>query len=128
MAADHGDGGGEQGVGSVQAHRGAYGDADDVLEDGDDAGAQPVDNQHDAAFFQQGEAGTQTYGGKERQHKDILEGVCEVKGKGIAGMSGKGDEHEQEAAHHRGRDAVLGQEADLVFDEIADQQQDGRHG
>ena len=45
VAADHGDGGGQQGVGGLQAHRGAYGDADDVLEDGDHAGAQPVDDQ-----------------------------------------------------------------------------------
>ena len=107
VSADHGDGAGQQGIGGGQAHRSAHGDADDVLEDGDDAGGEPIDNQQHAALFQQGEAGAQAHGGEEGQHKGILEGVGEVEGEGVGGISGPGDEHEQEAAHHGGGDAVF---------------------
>ena len=127
MAADHGDGGRQQGVGGLQTYRGAHCDADDVLEDGDHTGAQPVDDQQDAALLQQGEAGAQTHGGEEGQHEGVLEGVGEVEGKSTGGVAGEGDEHKDEAANDGSRDTVLGQEVDLVFDRVTDQQKNGSH-
>ena len=107
MATDHGDGAGQQGIRGGQANGGAHGDADDVLENGDDTGGEPIDDQQYAALLQQGEAGTQADRGKEGQHKGVLEGVGEVKGKSVGGISGPGDEHEQKAANYGSGDTVF---------------------
>ena len=127
MAADHGDGAAQQGVGSGHVHNGAHADGQSVLDNGDDTGHQPVDHQHHAALLQQLNAGAQTHGGEEGQHEGGLEGVGEVKGKAAGLMAGKGNEHEQETADHGGGDAVLAEERDLVADKIAEQQQHGGH-
>ena len=128
VSADHGDGAGQQGVGRFQAHSLADADADHVLEDRDHARAQPVDDQQRAALRQKREACAEAHAGEEGQHERALEIGVELESKGIRGVADKGDEHEDKAAHHRSRDAVLVQEFRLAFDKIADQQQDRCHG
>ena len=128
MAADHGDGGSQQGIGRLQADELADTDADAVLEDGNDTCDQPVDDEQQAALLQQLEAGAQTDGGEECQHEGTLEVGVEVERKGVGHMTDEGDEHEQEAAHNRCGNAVLVQNLDLALDEEADQQQNGSHG
>ena len=67
----------------------------------------------------------QADGGEERHHERTLECRVELERERAALMSGKGDEHEQEAAQHRSRNAVLREEAHLLPDPEADQEQDG---
>ena len=125
VSADHGDGAGQQGVGGLKADNLADCDADHVLKDGDDTGHQPVDHQQHAAPLQQGEAGAETHGGEEGQHEGALEIRVKLEGEAVGHVSDEGDNHEQEAAHHRCGNAVLLKERNLLLDPVSDQKKNG---
>ena len=122
MAADHGNGAGQQGIGSFNAKDLGEGDADAVLADGNDPGYQPVDDQQTAAFFQQGDAGTQAHGGEEGQHEGVLEVGVEFEPVGACLVTDEGDEHKEESPYHRGGDAVLPEGRAFPFDPVPQQQ------
>ena len=121
VSADHGDGACQERVGIRKACDIGEADADAILDDRDDAGDQPVDDQQDAALLQKGKGRAKADGGKERHHERTLKCRVELDYEHAAPMSGKGDEHEQETAQHRSRNAVLREEAHLLPNPEADQ-------
>ena len=124
VSADHGDGTCQERVGILKACDIGDTDADAVLDDGYDAGNQPVDDQQDATLLQKRKGRAQADSGEKRHHERTLEGRIELKRERAALMSGKGDEHKQEATHHRSRNAVLREEVHLLPDPEANQKQD----
>ena len=125
VSADHGDGTCQERVGILKACDIGDTDADAVLDDGYDAGNQPVDDQQDATLLQKRKGRAQADSGEKRHHERTLEGRIELERERAALMSGKGDEHEQEATHHRSRNAVLREKAHLLPDPEANQEQYG---
>ena len=120
VSAGHGDGTCQKRVGILKACDIGEADADAVLKDRDNAGNQPVDDHQNAALLQKGEGRAQTNGGEERHHERTLEGRVELERERTALMAGKGDKHEQEAAHHWSRNTVLREETHLLPDPEAD--------
>ena len=123
VSAGHGNGTCQKRVGVLKACDIGEADADAVLDDRDDAGDQPVDDQQDSALLQKGKGRAQADGGEERHHERTLECRVELERERAALMSGKGNEHEQEAAQHRSRNAVLREEAHLPPEPEAEQEQ-----
>ena len=128
MAAHHGDGAGKQSIRCIQPHQLAHTDADDILHDRDHTGNGPVNEQQQAAFFQQADAGAQTNRGKEGQHKGRLIQTVKRKCKAAGHMTDKGDEHKQESAYHRRGNAILFQKFHFALDKETNEQQHGSHG
>lgn len=128
VAPDHGNGAGQESIGGFNAEDLGKGDADYILTDGDDAGYQPVDDQQGSAFFQQGDAGAQAYGGEEGQHKGILEIGVEFESVGSGLVADEGDEHEQESSHYRSRDAVFPEGGTLPLHPVSQKQHNGCQG
>lgn len=79
-------------------------------------------------FFEEGEACSEAYGRKEGQHKGILIVGIKLEGKGFRLMANKGDEHKEETADNRSRDAVAPEGRALVLDPVSDEEHDGRKG
>ena len=69
-------------------------------------------------FFEEGEACSEAYGRKEGQHKGILIVGIKLEGKGFRLMANKGDEHKEETADNRSRDAVAPEGRALVLDPV----------
>mgnify|MGYP000266931022 FL=1 len=102
--------------------------SDGILADGNGACREPVDDEQGPAFFEEGEACSEAYGRKEGQHKGILIVGIKLEGKGFRLMANKGDEHKEETADNRSRDAVAPEGRALVLDPVSDEEHDGRKG
>ena len=94
VAADHGDGAGEQCVGIFKAGNSGKPDADEVLDDGHRSGDQPVDHQQHAAFLQQLHRRAETDCREERDHERILQAGVEVEAERSGLMSGEGPHYD----------------------------------
>ena len=122
VAAYHGYRGGEQRVGRFDADERADADPDEVLEYGDDAAAEPVDDEQQAALLEQLEARAEADGREEGEHEVILEDVREFHLEGPGDVAREGDEHEDEAADDGRGDAVFRKRGDFLPDVVAEQQ------
>ena len=125
VSANHRDSACQQSIRRLQAGGFGNADTDAVLDDGNNAADQPVDQQQFSAALEQLKARAQTDGRKECQHKHALERVIEYKGKASGGMPNPGDKHKEEAANDRCGNAEFREEMYFAHQNVSDEKKDG---
>ena len=120
MAAHHGDGAHAQAHAGVQAKQaGGHHRAQDILQGHHHDGQQKEEHHLQAAPLEQLEGGGIPHAGEEDGHEKVLQGGAEGDLHHAGGVQPQMDEGVHQAPHHRGRDAVLAQQGDLLDHQVA---------
>ena len=114
MAAGEGDGAGDQASHRVQAEHAGQTHADNVLHKDKCAHDGGEHHQRNTAGFQAGEIRAQADGGKENQHKCVLQRFLKLEADARGRMQAKQADSRHQAACHRLGNVEIPQKLDFV--------------
>ena len=122
MAAHQRNGAHAQAQTGVQPKHGGQPGAQNILQDHQHNGNHQEDDDLNAAFLQQLEAGHEANAGEEHGHEEGLQSAVKADGQHTGSVQGQVNQSVHQAAHNGRRNAVVVEGGDL-FDDPAAQQQ-----